>query len=108
MNFKDQKEYFLQAITDTVIIEMKLPTLLTLSQSNLRMFQFVFFNIADHMNALLERVENLITMKPEERVGFLLKYKADLLESIPHKYLAEYVGITPVSLSRLLKKVNRD
>ncbi|MBX2875206.1 MAG: hypothetical protein KTR30_24020, partial [Saprospiraceae bacterium] len=90
------------------LIEIRLSSLLGLCQEHPQVFQFFFFNIADHLNAMLERVENLISLKPEERVQYLINHKKELLASIPQKYLADYIGITPVSLSRLLKKINGD
>ena len=100
-----KKVYFSQAIIATEIIEIPLSALLMLCPQNERIFQFYFLNTVNHLDALMERVENLISLKPEERMQFLLQHKKELVETIPHKYEADFIGITPVSFSRLLKKL---
>ncbi|MEO0470510.1 MAG: Crp/Fnr family transcriptional regulator [Bacteroidota bacterium] len=102
------KTYFSQAILPSTLIEIPLPSLLMLCQQNSRIFQFFMLNIVDHLNALMERVEHLISLKPEERVAYLTQHKQDFVERIPQKYLADFIGITPVSFSRLLKKLSED
>lgn len=47
----------------------------------------------------------LLTQSAEERYLDLVTKQAQSLERIPLKYLASYLGITPVSLSRIRKKI---
>lgn len=54
-----------------------------------------------------QRTLSLISETAEQRYFNLLKSKPDVLQRIPLKYLASYIGITPVSLSRLRNKVSR-
>jgi CRP-like cAMP-binding protein len=52
-----------------------------------------------------ERVVSFVTQKPEERYRQLLLKQPDLLQRIPQHYVANYLGITPVSLSRIRKRI---
>ena len=52
-----------------------------------------------------ERVVSFVTQTPEERYRFLLENGHDLIQRIPQHYLANYLGITAVSLSRIRKRV---
>lgn len=52
-----------------------------------------------------ERVLSFITKTPEERYIQLLDEQPAFLQKIPQHYLANYLGITPVSLSRIRKRV---
>ena len=52
-----------------------------------------------------ERVVSFVTQTPEERYRILLENGDDLLQRIPQHYLANYLGITPVSLSRIRKRI---
>ena len=45
-------------------------------------------------------------MSSEERYLDLLKLNPDFLEKSYDKYVASYLGITPVSLSRIKKRLN--
>jgi CRP-like cAMP-binding protein len=52
-----------------------------------------------------ERVSAFILQSPEERYRHLVENQPDLLQRIPQHYIANYLGITPVSLSRIRKRV---
>lgn len=42
-----------------------------------------------------------ITMTPRQRYEALLEERPDIVQRVPQHYLASYLGITPVSLSRI-------
>lgn len=48
---------------------------------------------------------SLIIHKPEERYTSFLEMQPDLVGRIPQKVLATYLGITPVSLSRIRSRI---
>lgn len=55
---------------------------------------------------LEERMAGLLLMSPEERYLRLLQgNKQKIIERIPQHYIANYLGITPVSLSRIRKRL---
>ena len=55
---------------------------------------------------LEERMTGLIMLSPEERYLQLLEgNKQKIIERIPQHYIANYLGITPVSLSRIRKRL---
>jgi CRP-like cAMP-binding protein len=43
--------------------------------------------------------------KPEERFNKLLKKQPDLFQRIPQKYIANFLGVSPESLSRIQKRI---
>lgn len=53
----------------------------------------------------LERLESFQFLKPEERYRQLLELEPALLQRIPLKYIASYLGITQVSLSRIRARI---
>lgn len=66
--------------------------------------------IAEYVVAGLEaRLVELLTLSPEQRyqalVGTSAKHK--ILEQVPQHYVAAYLGITPVSLSRIRARAAR-
>jgi CRP-like cAMP-binding protein len=44
---------------------------------------------------------SLSSEKPEERVQKLIKQRPDLFQEVPQRYLANLLGISPESLSRI-------
>lgn len=56
--------------------------------------------------ATANRVISLLDEHAEERYLSLLKHQPRLIQQIPLKYLASYIGITPQALSRIRKKIS--
>jgi CRP-like cAMP-binding protein len=48
-----------------------------------------------------------ITKKPEERYLDLMKNNPEILMRVPQHYIATYLGITAVSLSRIRNRVSK-
>ena len=57
--------------------------------------------------AAIERIEDLTKKKPVDRYKRLLDNHGYLIERAPLKYLASYLGITAVSLSRIRKRLSK-
>ena len=49
---------------------------------------------------------SLSSEKPEERFQNLLKKQPDLFQRVPQKYIANFLGISPESLSRIQKRIH--
>jgi CRP-like cAMP-binding protein len=52
-----------------------------------------------------DRVTAFVTQTPEERYLELLNSGREILQRMPQHYVANYLGITPVSLSRIRKRI---
>jgi CRP-like cAMP-binding protein len=57
------------------------------------------------LSGLLERQVELLCFSAEEKFRTLLKRSPHVLQMIPHKYLASYLGIDPTTFSKLLGTV---
>ena len=53
----------------------------------------------------LRRLENIQFLSAEERYARLINEKPELIQKIPLKHIASYLGITQVSLSRIRGKI---
>ena len=53
-----------------------------------------------------ERLETFVLLNPEERYLKFIKDFPDLTNRVPDKYIANVLGITPVSLSRIRKRIS--
>jgi CRP-like cAMP-binding protein len=52
-----------------------------------------------------DRLTSFITQSPEERYLQLFNTNKEVLQRIPQHYIAHYLGVTPVSLSRIRRRV---
>lgn len=55
-----------------------------------------------------QRERELLTLGPPDRYRLLLQQSPELLRRVPQKDLALYLGITPVSLSRIRARLGRE
>jgi CRP-like cAMP-binding protein len=53
----------------------------------------------------MERVESFTLHSPEERYIEFVKSKPNIVNRVPDKYIATILGMTPVSLSRIRKRI---
>ena len=52
-----------------------------------------------------ERLKSFVLLNPEERYLDFIKKNPSLVNRVPGKYIANVLGITPVSLSRIRARV---
>ncbi len=91
----------IQAIEDTVLIAIDSNKLFKLFDSHPdleRLFRKIIEN--SYVNTV-SRIESLQFNTAEERYANLLKDHPNVLMRVPLKLIASYLGITPVSLSRI-------
>lgn len=79
----------------------KLETIFTVFPRIEVMFRRLFHTY--HIQSL-ERMENMQFRSAEERYQILLNQYPDVIKRVPLKYIASYLGITAVSLSRIRAK----
>ena len=66
------------------------------------MFSVSVYCMSDYQDLFLSRIMN----NPESRYRQLTEQNPRLLEVVPQHYLASYLGVTPISLSRIRKKIS--
>ncbi|BDA78640.1 cyclic nucleotide-binding protein [Leptospira kobayashii] len=68
------------------------------------LLDFALERFDTYMNLFLSRIRD----SPEVRYRQLIKNQPDIVERIPQHYIASYLGITAVSLSRIRNRVWKD
>jgi CRP-like cAMP-binding protein len=96
--------YFLQAIEDTDVFYLPKAELFKLYNHQPKMQEMMRKFWEDVILNLIKRFTALQTDSAEKRYLELLK-KPDYLATIPQKYLASFIGVTPTSLSRIRKQI---
>ncbi len=92
----------IEAMTETTLVVFPYAALLNVYSQSHAWERFGRL-IAEYLAAgLEERMTGLLLLSPEERYHQLLgSNKQKILERIPQHHIANYLGITPVSLSRI-------
>ncbi|WP_257351513.1 Crp/Fnr family transcriptional regulator [Pseudalkalibacillus decolorationis] len=64
--------------------------------------------IEHNFGEVQDELASFIASTPEERYKALLQKRPYLVDRVPQHQLASYLGITPESLSRIKKRINKD
>ena len=95
------------AIEDTLLLAFDFHELRSKAFAD-PMVMRVYIEMIEHtLVAAIERIEDFTQRKPVDRYRRLLDTQPSITGRAPLKYLASYLGITPVSLSRIRKRMSQ-
>jgi CRP-like cAMP-binding protein len=94
----------IQAITDAEVYFANWQELHPLLKDNHEFLQFLYKYLAIGSQKTTELLSNFIRLNAEGRYKIFIKEYPELLKSIPHYHIANFLGISPVQLSRIRKK----
>lgn len=96
-------DYYIQALKKSRIKTISKKSFLTLLNSRPE-FQNVWTILLEQIVLQqLEREKDILTSSPIERYKRVLKRSPQLFQEIPNKYIADYLRMTPETLSRIKK-----
>jgi CRP-like cAMP-binding protein len=99
---------YIQALEDTQIVALNYKAMQQAYAHELIGHKMERFGrlVAEHYLICYEdRVTSFVTQTPEERYNKLLETGGEVLQRIPQHYIANFLGITPVSLSRIRRRI---
>lgn len=98
-------KFSLECLEDSEVFVLERKTLAEMLAKNPnlkeRLLALITKRFTDYIDYFLSRIKNT----PEQRYQELKEKRPDILARVPHYYIASYLGITPVSLSRIKKRV---
>lgn len=97
-------DFFIQAIKKTtvrVITKEQMSAFVNAGEQNRRLWTEMMENLVLQQ---LEREVDLLTNSPKERYLRVLKRSPQLFQEIPNRYIANYLRMSPETLSRLKGK----
>lgn len=102
-----KSNYFIDALEDTELIQISKSNLEKLYKEVPKFERFFRLIIQNAYVAEQKRINQNLSLNAEQRyLNFIKKYPA-FVQRIPQKQLAAYLGITPVFLSMLRKKLSK-
>lgn len=96
----------IESIDNIKVLLFSLDDFEALSKQNNAILNLYVNSLKEAILRLTYRVGSLITMSPEERYLDLLGKNPNFLKDAFDKYVANYLGITAVSFSRIKKRLN--
>lgn len=103
--FNQASKLYFEAIEPTDVFCIDYDKLQTLIDNNPKLEanrKYIFQNI---LKEALQRIDSFVLLSPEERYLDFIESKPDIINRVPGKYIANVLGITPVSLSRIRKRI---
>lgn len=97
--------YFLETLTASKMLRTSYQQVQQLMDKYHNIERWVRLSISWVMMGLLERQIELLSYSAEEKFRILLKRSPHVLQLIPHKYLASYMGIDASTFSKLMASV---
>lgn len=97
--------YFLETLTASSFLRISHDEFSRLIQKHEGIKDLMFNSVSWILKGLLERQVELQCFSNEEKFRALLKRSPHILNLVPHKYIASYLGIDATNFSKLLNTV---
>lgn len=93
--------FYLESIEPAELTAIKRDDFYKLINDDLSLRQLYEEKLIDRFHAYQQLFLSRIKNKPQQRYEELLKEYPNIIQRVPQHYIASYLGITPVSLSRI-------
>ena len=104
--FSDKPTHFnIESILASKILVLNITDFEELAFRSAPIFHMYLNEIKSQLGNLVARIESLIDKQPQERYEQLLYTNPKLFQTAFNKHIANFLGITPVSLSRIIKRI---
>jgi CRP-like cAMP-binding protein len=97
--------YSFETLTPSSFLRTTAQELKQLTDSRPQIASLIQTGTTQSLSGLLERMTELQCFTSEEKFIALLKRSPHLLQLVPHKYLANYIGIDPTNFSKLINTI---
>lgn len=97
--------YFYETLTPSSFLRTSYDELQLLMDKSVNMERMIRKGVTGALSGVLERIVELQCFSSEEKFKKLLSRSPHILRLVPHKYLANYLGIDPTNFSKLINSV---
>jgi CRP-like cAMP-binding protein len=100
--------FYIEAIEKTVIMAFQKKQYLETMENMPELKNMMFAGIQKRLFQYMDYMMSYIKDTPAERYLNLMKTRPEIIKRVPQHYIASYLGMTPVSLSRIRNKIKRE
>lgn len=104
--FNEPSQFYIQALERTEVLVIDYELLEKIISENPKLEVHRKFISQEVLRQFTKRIESFVLLSPEERYINFVKSNPQLINRISDKHIANIVGITPVSLSRIRKRIS--
>ncbi|MDP5140179.1 MAG: Crp/Fnr family transcriptional regulator [Spirosomaceae bacterium] len=97
--------YQFESILESELLIFNLAEFENLAFENKDLYRIYLHGLKDNITTLINRVKSLTQQQPEQRYKELIEMHPVFFKKAFNKHIASYLGITPVSLSRIMKRM---
>ncbi len=96
--------YTFEAVGECQLLKFKVKDMMMLAEKIPGISRIYITGLQETIDSLIFRVESLIDKMPEKRYEQLIETNPQFFQKAYNKHIANYLGITSVSLSRIIKR----
>lgn len=96
---------YVQAIEQSFLIVYDMDKIDELAKSHIGISRLKEKITGENLVEAIERITFYTAMSPEERFAHLRDTRPELIQRVPQKFLASYLGVTPQSYSRMKARI---
>lgn len=105
MMLQQPSRYVYETLTASVFLRALYKDVDALMSVSLPVSTMVRKGLSHAMSGLLERLAEVQSFSSEDKFRRLLQRSPHILQLVPHKYLANYLGIDPTNFSKLINRI---
>ncbi|NBB27943.1 Crp/Fnr family transcriptional regulator [Cellulophaga sp. BC115SP] len=98
-------QYTYETLTKSILLRANINEVRALEKIYPAIHNLLFEGLLYAFSGLLERLVEIQCYSAEEKFRILLKRSPHILQIVPHKYLANYIGIDATNFSKLINTV---
>lgn len=103
--FNQPSRFSFQALEDSELFVTNFDAIQKVIENNPKLETGRRYFLKESLAESLKTVDNFILLTPEQRYIKFIEQNPSLINRVPNKYIANVLGITPVSLSRIRKRI---
>lgn len=96
-------EYFIESITESILVRRKYSEIIDLAEKYQGINHMLRKTLETAFTGVNRKNYELLAFSMEEKFDAFYKRSAHLINLVPHKYIASYLGMDPTNFSKVLK-----
>lgn len=102
---QQKSRYYFETLTPCVFLRASFSDLQVLMQRHHAIETMIRLGITQALSGVLERLVELQCYSSAEKFKKLLSRSPHILQLVPHKYLANYIGVDPTNFSKFINGI---